>query len=278
MMISVRSRSRRPPAAALLLAALAVSAVPGSIPRAAEPPAAPKRNVAGPADYGLRERIRQALSKDTDLAQEKFNLVVVNGGAVFSGRMKSLALKTRVLRTAATTRGVINVTDQMTVERGEVSDEALQNAILANLRGAAEPLGLKDLKINVVDGVATLSGSVRDFASRVRAEDVAASVQGVIQVTNQLQPANTPSGNDDPSLLQAVVDYLGNIHELAQAIDLQVKVKDGVVTLTGRAAVYLARQQAGVMTSLVKGVRGVDNHIKVDLEMIGQRPSVQAAR
>ena len=68
------------------------------------PPAAPEgppRNIAGPGDYGLREKIVQLLGRDRDVAQEKFRLILVNGGAVFSGEVSSCALKKRALTTAA---------------------------------------------------------------------------------------------------------------------------------------------------------------------------------
>ncbi|HKN47359.1 MAG TPA: BON domain-containing protein, partial [Candidatus Polarisedimenticolia bacterium] len=38
----------------------------------------------------------------------------------------------------------------------------------------------------------------------------------------------------------------------------------GAVTLSGRVALYMGRQQAAVLASLVRGVARVDNRIKVD--------------
>src|SRR6266540_3106877 len=56
-------------------------------------PEAPKRNIAGPGDYALRERIVRLIGRDPDLGKESFTVILVNGGAVFSGEIKSYALK-----------------------------------------------------------------------------------------------------------------------------------------------------------------------------------------
>jgi osmotically-inducible protein OsmY len=52
-----------------------------------------------------------------------------------------------------------------------------------------------------------------------------------------------------------------------------------VVTLKGKVRLYMARQQAAVVASLVKGVARVDNRIKVDPAHPGGRmASIQAER
>ena len=73
-------------AVALILfpAAGPARAQPATAPTPAAP-AQPERNIAGPGDYGLREKIVQLLGRDKDMTREKFRLILVNGGAVFSG-------------------------------------------------------------------------------------------------------------------------------------------------------------------------------------------------
>src|SRR5207245_2203320 len=102
--------------AALAAAAAAVRADPVAAP-AAPAPRAQVRNIAGPGDYALRERLAGLLGRDADLGHQKIAVVMVNGGAVFSGEVASCALEMRALRLAAAVRGVINVTDEMRVAR-----------------------------------------------------------------------------------------------------------------------------------------------------------------
>src|SRR5881397_543947 len=221
------SRSGPPPKARVIIAcATLIFASPITGPRlAAESatpapaptptggaPAAPNRNIAGPGDYALREKIVHLIGRDPDLAQEAFTIVMVNGGAVYSGPIKTCALERRALMIAATMRGVVNVTDEMIVPRGDAPDDALAKAVTSRLSDAAASLELKDLDVQVVDGVLTLQGTVKEVASRLRAEDIAGTVLGVTRISNHLEPADAPSGADDESLLKAVVAYLGDFH------------------------------------------------------------------
>jgi len=165
-------------------------------------------------------------------------------------------------------RGVINVTDQMTTPRGDIKDQDLVKAIASALSERKDALELKDLDVTVQDGVATLRGTVKNFAMRVRGEEIAGTVLGAT-IVNRLRPENTPSGTDDASIRKALATYLGDFRDYPYPGDLDVQVKDGIATLTGEVGLYLGRQQAGTMAALVGGVKGVDNRIKVD-------PSLQA--
>jgi osmotically-inducible protein OsmY len=250
-----------------------------ALPTAApKPPSPAKRVVAGPGDYALRERILHRLAQDPDLSKGPPTLVMVNGGAVFSGEMKTCELKMRALKLAASVRGVINVTDEMHVSRADLPDAALHRAVAEVLKGAGEQLGLRDLEVVVEDTVATLSGTVRDYNSRVKAEEVAGTVLGVTRVVNRLHPADAPAGTDDASLANALVKYLSDFHQLRFPADIEVHVDRGVVTLTGRATHFMGRQQAGVLASLVGGSAKVENQIKVDpalAPMTGTKVSVR---
>jgi osmotically-inducible protein OsmY len=236
------------------------------------------RNIAGPGDYGLREGIVRLIRRDENLSKERFTVVMVNGGAVFSGPIKNCALEKKALTIAASTRGVINVTDEMTVPRGDVPDAELAKAVTSLLSDAAATLALNSLDVRVEDGVLTLQGTVMDLASRAQAEDIAGTVLGITRISNHLQPANAPSGADDPTLLTAVVAYLADFHNFGFPGEITVGVHQGIVTLKGKVAMYMARQQAALAASVVKGVARVDNRIKVDPTVPPRASLVQAEK
>ena len=241
-------------------AALAQSTAPTPAP-------APKRNIAGPGDYDIRERLVRALTRDAEIARERFSLVMVNGGAVFSGPIGTCAVKQRALRLAASIRGVINVTDEMSVPGADLSDRTLQDAAADRLKDVRAELGAVDLKVVVEDAVATLTGSVNDFAARTRAEEIVGAVAGITRVANRLRPADAPAGRDDVSIARAVQTYLADYRRYAFPAEIEISVRDGRVTLAGRVNLFLARQVAGSMTGLVGGVTGVDNRLKVDFSL-----------
>ena len=260
-------------AAGARLAAQAPAATP-----AAGAPAGAKRNIAGPGDYPLREKIVHLLSRDPDLSREPLTIILVNGGVVLSGEVKNCALERRALFIAAQTRGVINVTDEITVPRGNVADAELAKAATSLLSDAAGSLGLKDLDVQISDGVLTLKGTVKDIDSRAHAEEVAGAVLGVTRISNHLQAADAPSGADDAGLLKAVLAYLGDFHAFDYGGDITVKVQQKVVTLRGKAGLYMGRQKAALVASQVKGVEGVDNRIKVDPSVAPRKIQVRAEK
>ncbi len=244
---------------------------PAAAPKGPSGPAKPtnhpgvKRNLGGPGDYGLRERLVKRLMREPEIAAVGMGVAMVNGGVVLSGTMPSWAVRRRALILAGSERGIINVTDQMDVSRGDVKDPVILKGIADVLKDRATELELKDLDITVEDGVATLKGTAKDFAARVRAEEQAGTVLGVTRIVNRLRPMTAPiGGSTDVSIRKAVVAYLKNYREYAYLGSLEVQVKDAKVTLTGSMPIFIGRQQAATMAALVDGVREVENRIEVD--------------
>jgi len=229
---------------------------------------APRRNIAGPGDYNLRERLIYMYAKDPRTKETRFTLVLVNGGAVFSGEVESAALKTYILQRAALMRGVINVTDEMSVARADLDDAALRRGVQDRLEPEAGDLGLRDLDVTVEDTVVTLRGRVATVQARERAEELAGSVLGVTRVANLLRPLDAPKGASDADLVRAVAAYLEDFRRFGLPAEITIRVRAGVVTLEGRSAYYLGRQKAGLLAAFVEGAQDVRNRIRVD-------PSVQ---
>ena len=247
----------RPPASSAPTGGTTTPATPAA-------PARPIRNIGGPGDYGLRERLLHSLGRDPDIKGIGLTLILVNGGAVLSGIVPNWTIKRRALVIAGTEVGIINVTDQMDIPRGSIKDEDIQKAIAGLLNDSKDALGLKDLKVAVDESVVTLEGSVTDFRSRVKAEEIAGTVLGATRIVNRLRPVSAPSGTDDASIRRAIGKYLSDFHEYLFSGDFTIKAKDGRVTLGGVVPLYIARQQAGNMAALVGGVREVVNEIDID--------------
>jgi len=261
----------KPPAANPPAATPPVAKPPATAPKSPPPPARPthqpgvKRNLGGPGDYGLRERLVKRLMRDPEVAAGGMQVAMVNGGVVLSGTMPSWAVRRRALVTASSERGIINVTDQMDIARGDVQDPVILKGIADVLKDRTTELELKNLDITVEDGVATLNGTAKDFASRVRAEESAGTVLAVTRIVNRLRPMTAPIGGaTDESIRKAVVEYLKNYREFAYLGNVEVAVKDAKVTLTGSLPLFIGRQQAATMTALVGGVREVENRIEID--------------
>lgn len=89
---------------------------------------------------------------------------------------------------------------------------------------------LASTTVDVKEGVATLSGEVKDEAAKALAETTAKAVKGVTSVTNNLTVAAAPAliaVATDQVLVQAVKDAVKDLPTVV------ANVNDGVVTLTG---------------------------------------------
>src|SRR5262245_11590936 len=282
-----------PPAGAPPASSPGAGAPPASAPPALQPttPVAPPpnpntpqipgsviRNIGGPGDFGLREKLTKRLGAEPALANLRLGVILVNGGVVLSGPVPNWTAKRRALIVAGTMRGVVNVTDQMDIDRGAVQDGAILDAMAALLKEQREALDLKDLDLSVSEGVATIAGTVRDFVARVHAEEIAGSVLGASRIVNRLRPAGVPSGMDDVTTRRAVIAYLRDFRDFSFPCDIEVGVSDGTARLTGSVAVYLARQQAGLMASFVGGVKEVDNQIEIDPSLSSETSTVTEAK
>ncbi|WP_153800531.1 BON domain-containing protein [Foetidibacter luteolus] len=87
------------------------------------------------------------------------------------------------------------------------------------------------VSVAVKDGVATLSGEVKDEAAKATAESEAKAVEGVKSVVNSLTVAPPPPPpvviSPDDALIKSVTDAIKDFS------GVKADVKEGVVTLTG---------------------------------------------
>jgi hyperosmotically inducible periplasmic protein len=127
-----------------------------------------------------------------------------------------------------------------------------------------------DLDVDAKDGVVTLKGRVDNEDQRRLAEDTLRGLPGVVRVDNQVQVANEPKEASDDWIALKVRGAL-LFHRNVSATDTTVKVNDGVVTLTGTARTEAEKALAGEYASDIKGVKRVENQIRVVSDADAQR-------
>ncbi|UCJ17421.1 BON domain-containing protein [Pseudomonas sp. MM211] len=138
-----------------------------------------------------------------------------------------------------------------------------------------------EIVVSVEDGTATLKGAVENSAERELAAELAGSIEGVREVSNDLEV--------DPGIEVAVVDEQARIttdKTLAQrfddatlaatvkskllwnsnteGLDIQVRAENGVVSLSGNAGTPVAKELAGELVTNTEGVREVHNHLSIN--------------
>ena len=112
--------------------------------------------------------------------------------------------------------------------KSKVKDSDVRTSAETSLRSNPD---LSGVNVEIKDGVATLSGQVKDNASREAAESTVKGVKGVKSVNNNITvmpaPAPVEITADDPlksGVTDAIKDHPG----------VTADVNDGVITLTGQ--------------------------------------------
>ncbi len=137
------------------------------------------------------------------------------------------------------------------------TDAEIARSISAVIARAPELAG-RAIGVVVGRGVATLNGRVRTLAARTAAEEKARSVQGVWEVRNLVEVE--PSGAADSEIHSGVERMLA-LSPPPEADQLDVTVRDAVVTLRGAIGSMHARRVVEQFVSRVPGVRGIQNEV-----------------
>lgn len=139
------------------------------------------------------------------------------------------------------------------------ADLRLRNAVVRQLDWDPE-VNASEIGVTAVDGVITLTGFIDTYAGKLAAERVAKRVRGVRAVANELMVRLILERTDTD-----IVRDAANALRLRPALGdtVQVVVHNGHLTLTGTVEWLYLKELAGSIVKYIRGVRGVNNRIKV---------------
>lgn len=124
-----------------------------------------------------------------------------------------------------------------------------------------------DVNIKADDGVVTLTGKVKSDEQRRIAEDTIADLPGVARVDNRLKVEGAKEGTDDWIAFKIRSRLL--VKANVSLTDTKVDVKNGVVTLTGKAPTAAQKELTEAYVKDIDGVKSVENNIVVTANLSG---------
>ena len=121
-----------------------------------------------------------------------------------------------------------------------------------------------DIKIQSVNGVVTLTGTVSGETHKFLAREAVANLAGVKSVDNRLEvKGEHPAENSDAWLMMKVKATL-LFHQSVSGLKTEVTgVKDGIVTLRGEATSQAQKDLTSEYAKDVEGVKDVKNEMTV---------------
>jgi len=118
-----------------------------------------------------------------------------------------------------------------------------------------------DIGVAANDGVITLSGTVDSYWKKVTAEQATQKVSGVRVVASDIEVKIEGVGRrTDTDIAQAVKNAL-RWNSAVEADEIEVKVDNGWVYLTGKADWLFQKESARRSVENLRGVMGVSNNI-----------------
>ena len=120
-----------------------------------------------------------------------------------------------------------------------------------------------DIKIQSMDGVVTLTGTVSEESHKSLAQETMANLPGVKSVDSRLEIKSAPPAINSDVWLSEKVRATLVFHKSVNADGTNIYVKDGIVTLRGNAESQAQKDLTTEYAKDVDGVKDVNNEMTV---------------
>ena len=215
-----------------------------------------------------------ALSFHRSVNAGKTEVDVKDGIVTLRGHAVSQAQKELTTEYAKDVGGVKDVKNEMTVTKTskkapQKTDACLMMKVKTTLLFHHSVSGFKT-EVNVKDGIVTLRGEATSQAQKDLTTEYAKDVEGVKEVKNEMTVSKTSKKTQtvgekiDDASITAQVKMTLLYHRSTSALNTNVKTKNGVVTLRGKAKNAAEKKLATKFVNDVKGVKSVNNQMTIE--------------
>jgi osmotically-inducible protein OsmY len=144
---------------------------------------------------------------------------------------------------------------------GEPVEDGKINDIVSDVLLRDPAVRRFSIDIETTDGIVVLKGDTNNILAKERATRLARTVKGVRGVVNNIRVE--PFERDDADILADVFDAL-RADPATDSWQLDVRVEDGEVALSGKTESWQEKQLAETVAKGVRGVKRVQNDISVN--------------
>jgi hyperosmotically inducible protein len=223
-------------------------------------------NTARISDSTVKVLVERELAR-RDLAKSEIEVAVDDRVVTLSGTVRSLAERERVAEGASKAYGVARVENNLAVG-GDVSDREIAAAVRRSILTHPNYDTFDWIEARVLDGMVTLSGSVREPWRRGEFEKRVMNIAGVLKIDNQIK-ALPLSTYDDEIRIRAVRTLYGsstfNRYSIGAHPPIHVIVENGRLVLKGIVANKMERQIAESLVRTNTLALDVRNDLQVEI-------------
>lgn len=216
-------------------------------------------------DEQIKKAVVDMLYWDSRVDASDIDVEVKDGIVTLRGTVPSYAVKEAALFDTWKIPGVKKVNNNSFVRfpttAKTLSDSDIETSIAKQL-GWNDSTRNENIHVKVKKGEVMLEGHVDAYWKVFRAQQIASDVMGVVDIENKLTVVPTETITDQviaTSIMDAIdCSYTVNTE------DVDVKVKDGVVTLSGKLPNRAACEAALEFAYNTNGVRDVKDRLHIE--------------
>ncbi len=207
-------------------------------------------------DINITSHLNTQMWEDSVLPANDIAVTTTDGIVTLEGTVDNIMTKDRAQALVEASVGVRGIVNIIKVWPPTTRDD-MELAKAVNDAWLADPTAdAYDLSASADNGVVTLTGTVQSYAEKDLAERVARGVRGVTDIKNEIT-VEYETKRSDLEIENEIKTRLENDIRVDDQL-VEVKVKDGDVTLSGTVGSLQEKTQAGSDARVVAGVKSVD--------------------
>ncbi len=216
------------------------------------------------SDEAIKKDIVESIYWDTRVDASNVQVAVDDGHVRLKGQVPTALARSSAHVDAELVSGVKSVNDDLRIEYTPIQPIRSELDLESSIRNTLEwdpNLDITDLAISIDSGWVTLEGTVDSYWKKIRAEESAADLVGVVGVTNKI--AVVPSRD---ILDKVVADDIISALDRTLSVDINsidVAVEDGVVTLSGTVPSLSSARAAENIAAYTSGVVDVKDNLMI---------------
>ena len=213
-------------------------------------------------DEIVKKRIVEQLAQDARVNAADIQVTVTDGVVTLEGTVPTYFARQEAYQIAWSIEGVANVDNRLTVEYlPPITDDREIKENAQEVLRINPNIDEEEISVTVQGGVVTMNGTVSVLWKKHRAEQVVSDVAGVTEVVNQIAVVPTEKVLDEV-IARQIVDAIDRNAE-ANVSDIDVQVRNGVVTLSGSVDSYLSREEVYKLALYTAGVVSINDRLVV---------------
>ncbi len=215
-------------------------------------------------DVDIERHVANELCWDNRVDASDINIIARDGRVILDGFVPTYSALRSAEQDCFNVPGVISVENRLKVKPmpfiSAPDDEKIAHCV-QNVLNWSPDINSNTVKILVQGGWVTLEGVVDSFWKKLKAEDLTANIVGVMGITNKI--GIVPSeAVEDRAIADSVIDAIDR-NTSVDVDSVDVRVQEGIVTLSGVVSSRVAYSTAESIASRTKGVVEVRNNIDV---------------